>query len=72
MADLLPSFSDDQLRQLQAEVDRLPALERRAFLLASRDRLTSHQIAERLDVSPRRARRLIARALARLDARLSP
>lgn len=71
MADHLPILSDDQLKQLQAEIDGLPALERQAFLLAARQRLTSEQVAERMQVSRRRASRLIARALARLDARLN-
>ena len=66
----LTSFSPDQLRLLQAEVGRLPELERLAFLLAARDRLSSDEVARRLSISPRRARRLIARALARLDERL--
>lgn len=53
MADHLPILSDDQLKQLQAEVDELPALERQAFLFAARYRLTSEQVAERMQVSPR-------------------
>lgn len=71
MTDHLPILSDDHLKQLQAEVDELPALERQAFLLAASQRLTSEQVAERMQVSKRQAGKLIARALATLDARLN-
>ncbi|NNM78039.1 hypothetical protein HJG53_14120 [Sphingomonas sp. ID1715] len=71
MTDHLPILSDDHLKQLQAQVDVLPALERQAFLLAASQRLTSEQVAERMQVSKRQAGKLIARALATLDARLN-
>jgi RNA polymerase sigma factor (sigma-70 family) len=71
MADHPTSPSKAQLGRLRKAIEGLPALEREAFLLASRDRLSSDQVAKRLNVSRRRAERLIASALAKLDMRLS-
>jgi RNA polymerase sigma factor (sigma-70 family) len=71
MADRLTNLSEEQLGDLKAAIESLPALEREAFLLACRDRLPSDQVAKRLNVSPHRAERLIASALSKLDARLS-
>jgi RNA polymerase sigma factor (sigma-70 family) len=71
MADHPTSLSSEQIGRLRLAIEGLPALEREAFLLASRDRLTSDQVASRLNVSRGRAERLIASALAKLGARLS-
>lgn len=71
MADHSTSLSEAQLRQLRTAIEGLPALEREAFLLASRDQLPSDQVAKRLNVSRFRAKRLMASALAKLDAHLS-
>jgi RNA polymerase sigma factor (sigma-70 family) len=71
MADRLTNLSAEQLGELRAAIEGLPAFERKAFLLASHDRLTGDQVAKRLNVSRRRAERLIASALAKLDAHLS-
>lgn len=71
MADHPTSLSEAQLGRLRTAIEGLSALEREAFLLASRDRLSSDQVAKRLNVSRRRVERLIASALAKLDMHLS-
>ena len=71
MADHPTSLPEAQLGRLRTAIEGLPALEREAFLLASRDRLSSDQVAKRLNVSRRRAERLIASALTKLDMHLS-
>lgn len=58
------------LTDLENAVARLPRLQREAFLMAARDRLSYQAIATRLRISRRRVARLIARALVRLDRTL--
>lgn len=61
-------YSDKlDLDALAALVRRLPARERRIFLLAARDSMPVADIARALETSIPRVERLLARALARLD-----
>ena len=55
---------------LQEAVARLPRLQREAFLMAARDRLSYSAIAQRLRVSRHGVARLITKALVQLDRAL--
>lgn len=57
--------------QLEAAAATLRPLERRVFGLAARERLSNPEIAGRLGISVRRAERLLARALGKLDRALT-
>jgi DNA-directed RNA polymerase specialized sigma24 family protein len=71
MSDPLAVSQRPGLRRLQEAIDRLPAIERTAFLLAARDKLSIDEVCRRMSISSGRAERLIATALARLDDDLS-
>lgn len=58
------------VQELEQAIARLPRLEREAFRMAARDRLSYPAIAKRLRIPRRRVARLIARALVRLDRAL--
>jgi len=46
------AIARDELRRLQAALDRLPARCREAMVLAHIDGLSGHEIAQRMDISP--------------------
>ena len=55
---------------LKRAMDRLPRLEREAFLLKVRDGLTYAAIGAALGITPELAEACVARALLKLDVRL--
>ena len=55
---------------LERALARLPRLEREAFLLKARDKLTYLAVGLQLRISPQDAEACVARALIMLDARL--
>ena len=57
-------------RRFDTALARLSALERAAIILRGRDGLTHAEIAQRLAISPRQARRYLARAYAELREHL--
>lgn len=67
MASDRPSPDAEQVAQAAAA---LPSLERAVLVLAAGERLPNDRIAERLGISEPRVRRLLARALRRLDRTL--
>jgi len=56
--------------KLEEAIARLPEGERRVLLLGASQGLSTDEIAARLGISPRAAKRRLARALRRLDRRL--
>ena len=68
MANDRPAPALDPLERAAA---RLRTIEREVLVLAAREGLTSAEIAVRLGITPERAGRLLASALANLDRALA-
>ena len=65
MAQDFPPLS---LEQLEKAAECLAPIEREVLVLSARERLSSRDIAARLGVTPRKAERILARAIRKLVA----
>ena len=63
---------NDEPERLRKAVAQLRALEREVLFLSAGEGLSNEALATRLGISPRRAERLLARALAKLGRAMEP